>query len=74
MADVKYEIIDTIGILSENSRGWRKEVNIISWNSSRPKIDIRDWAPEHEKMGKGITLTEEESRKLKNLLAERFGK
>ena len=64
MADVRYEIIKHIGNLSENSRGWTKELNTISWNGGIPKLDIRDWAPEHEKMGKGITLTEEEAEKL----------
>ena len=57
-----------IGVLSENSKGWRKELNKISWNGAAPKYDIRDWAPEHEKMGKGITLTEEEAARLKELL------
>ena len=68
MADIKYEIIKHIGKLSESSRGWTKELNIISWNGGVPKLDIRDWAPEHEKMGKGITLTEEEAEKLAGLL------
>lgn len=68
MADIKYEIIKHIGSLSESSRGWTKELNIISWNGGVPKLDIRDWAPEHEKMGKGITLTEEEAEKLARLL------
>ena len=68
MADIKYEIIKHIGNLSESSRGWTKELNIISWNGGGPKLDIRDWAPEHEKMGKGITLSEEEAEKLAGLL------
>ena len=68
MADIKYEIIKHIGNLSESSRGWTKELNIISWNGGVPKLDIRDWAPEHEKMGRGITLTEEEAEKLARLL------
>ena len=68
MADIKYEIIKHIGKLSESSRGWTKELNIISWNGGVPKLDIRDWAPEHEKMGKGITLSEEEAEKLAKLL------
>ena len=68
MADIKYEIIKHIGSLSESSRGWTKELNIISWNGGVPKLDIRDWAPEHEKMGKGITLTEEEAEKLARFL------
>ena len=68
MADIKYEIIKHIGNLSEGYRGWTKELNIISWNGGVPKLDIRDWAPEHEKMGKGITLSEEEAEKLAGLL------
>lgn len=68
MADFKYEIVEEIGVLSENAKGWRKELNKISWNDAAPKYDIRDWAPNHEKMGKGVTLTEEEAQKLKELL------
>ncbi|MCR4653830.1 MAG: YdbC family protein [Eubacterium sp.] len=68
MADFKYEIIEEIGVLSENARGWRKELNRISWNGADPKYDIRDWAPDHEKMGKGVTLTEAEVLELKTLL------
>lgn len=47
-------------MLSENAKGWRKELNLISWNGGAAKYDIRDWAPGHEKMGKGTTLTAEE--------------
>ncbi|SHM99976.1 hypothetical protein SAMN02746066_04295 [Anaerosporobacter mobilis DSM 15930] len=68
MADIKYEIIEEIGVLSENAKGWRKELNLISWNDAAPKYDIRDWAPDHEKMGKGVTLTKEEVEKLKEIL------
>lgn len=70
MADIKYEIKKEIGILSEGSKGWTKELNLISWNEREPKYDIREWAPEHEKMGKGITLSDDEMNKLKSLLAE----
>lgn len=67
MADIKYEIIEEIGVLSENAKGWRKELNLISWNDAAPKYDIREWAPGHEKMGKGVTLTKEEFEKLINI-------
>ena len=66
--DITYEITEHIGVLSENAKGWRKELNKISWNGAEPKYDLRDWAPEHAKMGKGITLTDEETAKLKELL------
>ncbi len=68
MSEIKYEIIEKLGILSESTKGWTKELNLISWNGSTPKYDIRDWYPDHEKMGKGITLTDEEAKKLKELL------
>jgi len=68
MANIKFEIIRNIGALSESSKGWKKELNLVSWNDRDPKYDLRDWDPEHEKMGKGVTLTEEELKKLKELL------
>ena len=68
MADIKYDIIKEMGVLSENSKGWRKEINLISWNEAAPKYDIRDWSPEHEKMGKGVTLTKDEVIQLKDTL------
>ncbi len=70
MADIKYEIKETLGELSESGKTWRKELNIISWNDKEAKYDIRDWSPEHEKMGKGITLSKEEIIRLKSLLNE----
>ncbi len=68
MADFQYEIVEELGVLSTNSKGWTKEFNKVSWNGGKPKYDIRDWAPDHEKMGKGVTLTEEEVAVLKDLL------
>ena len=66
--DIVYEIVEHIGDIKTFPNGWTKELNIISWNGGVPKLDIRDWAPEHEKMGKGITLSEEEAEKLAKLL------
>lgn len=68
LANIEYEIIEEIVVLSENARGWRKELNKVSWNGRPPKYDIRDWSEDHEKMGKGITLTDEEAEVLKKLL------
>ena len=68
MADIKYDIIKEIGVLSENAKGWRKELNLISWNGGAAKYDSREWAPGHEKMGKGTTLTAEELENLKEML------
>lgn len=70
MSNIKYEIIETIGSLSQSGSSWGKELNLISWNDREPKYDLRDWAPEHAKMGKGITLSKEELKALKNILNE----
>ena len=70
MSEVNFEIKEELGILSESTKGWTKEVNLISWNSAAPKYDIRDWTPNHEKMGKGITLTAEEAEVLYKILAK----
>ncbi|WP_295919911.1 YdbC family protein [Anaerovibrio lipolyticus] len=66
--DFSYEIIENIGILSTSPKGWTKDLNLISWNGKAPKYDIRDWSPEHEKMGKGVTLSDEEVSALLELL------
>ena len=60
MPDFTFEIVETIAILSENPKGWTKELNRISWSGGAPKYDIRQWSPEHDRMGKGITLTDDE--------------
>ncbi|ENK1242345.1 YdbC family protein [Clostridium sp. FAM 1755] len=68
MADIKFEIKDELGVVSESQKGWTKELNLISWNGRESKYDLRDWSPEHEKMGKGITLSLEELKSLKEIL------
>lgn len=68
MAELKYEIIKNFGVISESEKGWKKELNLISWSERAPKFDIRDWNETHDRMGKGITLTEEEVIKLKELI------
>lgn len=68
MSDLKFEIIEEYGQLSESSKGWKKELNFISWNDNKAKYDIREWAPNHEKMSKGITLSKEELKELRDLL------
>ena len=68
MADIKYEITEHIAVLSTSSRGWNKELNLVSWNDRPAKYDLREWAPDHSRMGKGVTLTEDELRRLKELI------
>ena len=68
MASIKYEIRDSLGVLSESAKGWTKELNLVSWNDRAAKYDLRDWDEAHEKMGKEITLTSEELTKLRDIL------
>ena len=67
--EVTFEIKESLGILSTNEKsGWNREVNRVSWNGGAAKIDIRDWSPDHDKMSKGITLTDAEAKALVELL------
>ena len=69
--EFKYEVIRTIGVLSTNEKtGWRRLLRLISWNGGEAKYDLRDWSPDDEKMGKGVSLTREEAKKLTPLLNE----
>ena len=68
MAEIKFTITEKIGVLSESSKGWTKELNLVSWNDYPSKYDIREWDPDHKKMGKGVTLNKEEMRILKELI------
>ncbi|MGD9560400.1 MAG: YdbC family protein [Oscillospiraceae bacterium] len=68
MAEFKYEVTQRIAVLSENPNGWQRQLNMVSWNDRDPKYDIRDWAPDGKKMGKGISMTGEELAILKGVL------
>jgi hypothetical protein len=76
MSEIKYEIVKKIGVLSKpalsrvegSASGWAKELNLVSWNDREPKYDLRDWSADHEKMGKGVTLSTDELKALKELL------
>ena len=73
MAEIKYDIVETLGVLSDNGKGWTKELNLVSWNEREPKFDIRDWNEDHTRMRKGVTPTNEEAEVLFNVLSEEFG-
>ncbi|MGN0241626.1 MAG: YdbC family protein [Candidatus Weimeria sp.] len=63
-----FDIKASVGTISQSSRGWTKELNLVSWNGREAKYDIREWSPDHEKLGKGVTLSEEELRTLGKLI------
>jgi len=65
---IEFDVLEHIGDLSESKSGWKKELNLVSWNNRDPKFDIRDWSPDHSKMGKGVTFTNDEIDELRNVL------
>ncbi|GEK05925.1 hypothetical protein LH991_15115 [Schleiferilactobacillus harbinensis] len=67
---IQFKVEETIGVLSTSANGWQKELNLVSWNDAPPKFDIRSWSPDHTKMGKGITLTNEEMAALKETIQQ----
>jgi hypothetical protein len=68
MSSFKFEVINSFGVLSQSANGWTKEFKLISWNERNPKFDIREWAPDSDKMSRGITMNKEEVLKLKSML------
>lgn len=70
MSKFEYEIVERVAVLSEGSKGWTKQLNLVSWNGRDPKYDIRDWSEDNEKMGKGMTFTADELEKLQAALNE----
>ncbi len=67
MAEITFEITKELGVISEASKGWTRELNMVSWNGREAKYDLRDWSPDHTRMSKGISFTEEEMIKLVEL-------
>ncbi len=68
MAELKYEIVEKLGVLGESGNGWTKVLNMVSWNDREPVYDLRTWNASHERMGKGITLSQDEIMTLRDLL------
>lgn len=68
---ISFEIKAQLGVIQDYPTGWKKELNIVSWNGNPAKFDVRDWDPEHEHMSRGITLTEKEMSKMMEIVAEK---
>lgn len=67
--DFSFEIVKSCGLISTGKGGWTTELNLVSWGGRPAKYDIRSWSPDHQKMGKGVTLTTEDLVSLKKLLS-----
>ena len=61
MAEIKYEVVQRVAVLSQRPRGWERQLNLISWNDGEPKYD---------RMGKGISLSHDELAILKGILED----
>lgn len=69
--EIIFEIVEQIGVIAKYPTGWQKELNRVSWNGGEPKYDIRDWNEEHDHMSRGITLSEIDMKKVREMLDER---
>jgi hypothetical protein len=74
MDNINFDIVKHFGVISSEKSGWQMELNLVSWNGRAPKLDVRNWAPGHEKMGKGVTLTEVDAAQLAELLVSALSK
>lgn len=72
--EVTFDIIEEIGIISTQETGWTRELNLVRWNGGVEKYDIREWDPYHERMSRGITLKEDEMRRILELMKRRRSK
>ena len=68
MAYIKFEIKETVGVIAESTKGWKKQLNLISQNGNEAKYDLIELSPDHEKMGKSVNLSSYELKALKDLL------
>ena len=69
--EITFDIIEHIGVLATYTTGWKKEINLVSWNNAPGKYDIREWDPSHGRMSRGITLKEDEMRRILDLMKRR---
>ena len=67
--DFSFQITEKVGVISVNKTGWTLELNKVSWGGRPAKFDLRSWSPDHQKMGKGVTLTDEEIKKLGEIIS-----
>ena len=70
--EITFEIREHIAVLNTNESGWNREVNLVSWNGTQPKVDVREWDPQHQRMSRGITLTEAEAEKFARAIGQRM--
>ena len=70
--EITFEIKEHIAVINTSETGWTLEVNLVSWNGTKPKVDVREWDPDHQRMSRGITLTETEAEKFARAIGQRM--
>ena len=70
--EITFEITENIGTISLASSGWKRELNLVSWNGNDARYDIRSWSPDHTKMSRGVTFCPEEMQIIATLLKDRL--
>jgi len=68
--EITFELVEHIGVFGKDTKGWTRELNKVAWNGGPAKFDIRNWDEKHQKMGRGITMTEEEFTELKGIMKD----
>lgn len=68
--EFSYELIEFLGSLNEKE-GWSKSVVRIAWGENPVTIDVRNMNIMAERMGKGISLSDEEADRLVDILLEK---
>ena len=68
MKEIKKEIVRHIGVISESTRGWQLELNMVRWDNGEPKLDLHVWSPDHEKCSTRGTFPREVGRALRRLV------
>ena len=70
--EITFVITEHIGDISLASSGWKRELNLVSWNGNDARYDIRNWSPDHTKMSRGVTFCPEEMQIIAKLLKDRL--
>jgi hypothetical protein len=66
--EITKELQHNFGSISTSAAGWTTDLTLTSWNGAAAKYDLRPWSPDGTRVGKGITMTKQEVRALRDLL------
>lgn len=71
MSEFKFEVIEEIAELGKPTpSGWGKVLTLTKFGENQAKLDIRSWNEDFTRMGRGISLSNEEASNLFFALGE----